>query len=158
LRRESAWKVPSSALLEHSEYQLSRPIDFEVFDLKNILPMLLLVLMAVTAGTLIVGHAVSTTSKVAKTSNVADNDDVQAGDQNDGQVGDTDDGNVEAGDTDASTAQSGTQGTAGTAGTADTQDGPNDDATTGDQVEDTSDSGVTGTSDVATMVEQAIAF
>jgi hypothetical protein len=122
-----------------------------VFDLKNILPMLLLALMAVTAGTLIVGHAVSITSKVAKTSNVADNDDVQANDHDDGQVGDTDDGNVQAGDADASTAQSGTQGTADT-------DGPNDDVTTGDTVEETGDTGVTGTSDLATMVEQAIGF
>jgi hypothetical protein len=145
------WRRSSSALLEHSEYLLLPPVSFEVFDLKNILPMLLLALMAVTAGTLIVGHAVSTTSKVAKTPNAADTDDVQAGDQNDGQAGDKDDGNVEAGDTDASTAQSGTQGTADT-------DGPNDDATTGDTVEDTADTGVTGTSDVATMVEQAIAF
>jgi hypothetical protein len=146
------WRRSSSALLEHSEYLLLPPVSFEVFDLKNILPMLLLALMAVTAGTLIVGHAVSTTSKAVKTSNVADNDDVQANDHDDGQVGDTDDGDVQAGDTDDSTAQSGTQGA------ADTQDGPDDDATTGDQVEDTSDTGVTGTSDLATMVEQAIAF
>lgn len=128
-----------------------RLLPSEVFDLKNILPMLLLALMAVTAGTLIVGHAVSTTSKAAKTSNVADNDDVQANDHDDGQVGDTDDGNVQAGDTDDSTAQSGTQGTADT-------DGPNDDVTTGDTVEETGDTGVTGTSDLATMVEQAIVF
>ena len=112
--------------------------------------MLLLALMAVTAGTLIVGHAVSTASKVAKTTSQPDNDDVQANDHDDGQTGDTDDGNVQAGTDDDSAAQAGTQGT------ADTQDGPDDSATTGDQVEETGDTGVTGTSDLATMVEQAI--
>lgn len=127
------------------------PTIFEVFSTKKILPMLLLALMAVTAGTLIVAHAAPSITKAAKTTNQTDNDDVQATDHDDGQAGDTDDGNVQAGD------QSGKDtGQSGTQSTTDTQDGPDDNVTTGDQVEETGDAGTIGNSDVATMVEQAI--
>ncbi|HEV2120029.1 MAG TPA: hypothetical protein VGS11_08015 [Candidatus Bathyarchaeia archaeon] len=122
-----------------------------MFETKNILPLLLLGLMAVTAGTLIFAHAASPI-KLTKTSNVPENDDVQANDDHsDTQAGDHDDGQV--GDTDdSSTAQTGAHDT------ADSQSGPDDDSTTGDQVGDTGDTSDAGTgmTDVATKVEQAI--
>jgi hypothetical protein len=142
--------MSSSALLEHIEYVRSAPTIFEVFSTKKILPMLLLAIMAVTAGTLIVAHAAPTLTKAAKTTSQTDNDDVQATDVDDGQAGDTDDGNVQAGDQHSENGQSGTQDT------TETQDGPDDSVTTGDQVDETGDTGTTGNSDVATMVEQAI--
>jgi hypothetical protein len=144
-------KLSSSALLEHIEYVRSAPTIFEVFSTKKILPMLLLALMAVTAGTLIVAHAAPSITKAAKTTNQTDNDDVQATDVDDGQAGDTDDGNVQAGDQgDHNDTQTGTHSS------TETQDGPDDNVTTGDQVEETGDTGTTGNSDVATMVERAI--
>ena len=155
-------EVPSSALLEHTEYLPSKSPLFlrEVFDTKNILPLLLLGLMVATAGTLIVAHAIPI-SKVIKTNSAPDNDDVQTGahdeaqasDHDDGQAGDHDDGDVQAGDTDdGSTAQTGAHET------TDTQSGPDDDSTTGDQVDQTGDTGTgtTGMNDVAAAVEKAI--
>jgi hypothetical protein len=89
---------PSSAFLEHSQYQAGTPYHGVrgVTRLKKIMPVLLLAVLAITLGALVSVHAV-TTPKTVQTGQHSDKDDLQTGDKDESSVGDKDDGNVQTG-------------------------------------------------------------